>query len=312
MEMMRLPLLVTVLSLVGPIVFGQQLNIAYNVLVDVETDDYEVFIMDLDGGNKENITLTKAVDWTYVAGEEEILFISDRDTCYRCYFLYSMSADGSGLSQIGGIRLADSWMDHRNGGREIVITPHRTVDSAVYVIDRSGDIRHRVVTGLAASTDPVFVPGKDQIIFRGSPTAFKRDSGYADELYVVNLDGSGLRKLTTYPESDTTRPWFAYRAGPPRINAAEGFVSYQSFRDGKYRLFGLDLESGRNWLLLESEWDMGWHDWSPDGRWLAVEIFDTEQTQFHIGLVEWKSKQLSVLTDAKYKYQQAPVFVVRR
>ena len=310
MEIGRLFATALALTLATASCYAQQLKIAYNVLVDAEQDDYEIFVMNLDGSDKVNITHERAVDWTYVAGDDEILFISDRDTCYRCYYLYAMTADGEDVTQIGGIRLADSWMDHRKEATEIIVTPHKSVDSALYVIDRSGTVLHRIQTGLATSTDPVFVPGLDKVIFRGSPTTFKRDSGYADELYMVDMNGGGLRQLTKYPASDTTRPWFAYRAGPPRIHPTEGFASFQSYRDGQYRLYGVNTDSGEQSLLIKSEWDMGWHDWSPDGRWLVVELFDTDQTQFHIGLVDWDAKTVQVLTDTSYTYQQAPVFVI--
>ena len=31
-----------------------------------------------------------------------------------------------------------------------------------------------------------------------------------------------------------------------------------------------------------------WHSRSPDGKWLATELFDTDEAQFHIGLMDWE------------------------
>ncbi|MDP2884948.1 MAG: hypothetical protein Q8P51_08020 [Ignavibacteria bacterium] len=44
--------------------------IAYNVLVDSKTDNYDVFAINLDGSNKRNITNHKDLAWTYYAWKE--------------------------------------------------------------------------------------------------------------------------------------------------------------------------------------------------------------------------------------------------
>lgn len=200
----------------GQVVAQEKYVIAYNVLADAAHDDYDIFTMQLDGSNKKNITNTRGVDWTYKAGNQQILFISDRDTCYRCFYLHTMDADGNGIKQITDFRLADSWMDTRMDGNQIVLTPHKSVDSALYVIDRLGKVLNKIYTGMPMFTDPAFIPGKDRIVFRAASTQFKRDIGYDDELYTINLDGSDLTQITHYPTSDTTRPWHAYHAGPDR------------------------------------------------------------------------------------------------
>lgn len=63
--------------------------------------------------------------------------------------------------------------------------------------------------------------------------------------------------------------------------------------------------------LTDNPQNEGWHDWSPDGNWLAIEFFDDQQSQFHIGLMDMNSKSVQILTDTTYKYQQAPVFVYK-
>lgn len=32
-------------------------------------------------------------------------------------------------------------------------------------------------------------------------------------------------------------------------------------------------------------------------------------SQFHIGLMNWQTKEMAILADTAYKYQQCPVFV---
>lgn len=284
-------------------------RIAYNVLLNDSTENYEVFIMDLNGENNQNLTNWDGVEWTYVAHGDDIYFISDKDTAYRNYFLYKMKPDGSGKKRISDVRLADSWQSTRKQGTEIIVMPHRSVDTAFYILDTTGTRIKRLPIQFPQYGDPVFSPDGSQIVFRASPLPFKRGLSRGDELYRMNADGSDVMQLTRYPPSDTTAAWHRYHAGPPRWNAGENFITYQSWQNGKYALYAIDPDGTNQRKLTDLEWNEGWHDWSPDGRYLAIEIFDTEQTQFHIGLMDWRTKEFKVLTDSTYTYQQAPVFV---
>ena len=46
-------------------------------------------------------------------------------------------------------------------------------------------------------------------------------------------------------------------------------------------------------------------------KWLVIELFDNEQTQFHIGLMSWETKEMKILTDSTYQYQQCPNFIIK-
>lgn len=286
-----------------------KLKIAYNVLFDDETDDYEVFIMDLDGSNKQNITNLSGVEWTYHAFEDNIYFISDRDTTHRLYFLYKMKPDGSEKVNISEIRLADSWHSTRHNGSELIIRPHKTVDTAFYIVDSLGKVTSKIRPDLEYMNDPLFSPDGKQIVFRGGNKSTKFERGFDDELYIMNDDGSNLKKITHFPENDTLKKWYNYSAGPPRWNSKENFITYQSVQNGKYSLFAVTPDGSKQWKLNNNDFFEGWHDWSPDGKYLAIEIFDKDQTQFHIALMDWQTKETKILTDTTYKFQQAPVFV---
>jgi TolB protein len=284
--------------------------IAFNVLTDQENDNYEVFTMNFDGTEQQNISKLPGVEWTYHSSGDKLYFISDKDTCHRCYFLYETNYRGENLRKVSDLRLADSWMDSRNDGQEIIIKPK--ADSAFYIIDTKGTVINKIYTGLPYATDPHFLNDGKQIVFRGAYAKFKKNTSYIDELFIINEDGSGLRQLTHYPQADTTARWHNYHAGPPELHPTENFISYHSFQNGKYSLYAVTPDGSRQWKLTDLPQDEGWHDWSPDGKWLAVELFDTKQTQFYIGVLNWETKELKVLTDSTYKYQQSPNFVKKK
>ena len=134
---------------------------------------------------------------------------------------------------------------------------------------------------------------------------------FDEGIYLINDDGSGLKRLTTYPNGDTTAAWHAYRAGPPAWHPTENFISYTSFQQGKYSLYRVSPDGSEQMKLTQNSETETYHEWSPDGKWLAVEVSDSAATQYHIGLMNWDTKQLQLLTDTLFKYQQSPVFIKR-
>lgn len=286
--------------------------IAYNVLADRESGNYEVFTMNTDGTEKKNITNLSGVEWTYYSFQDKLYFISDKNTCQRCgYFLYETNFRGENPRKIPGIVLADSWMSSRNNGNELIIRPHPRIDSVFYIINLNGEILEKINPGKVYFNDPMFSPDGEKIVFRGADKKFKRDNGYIDELYLINTDGTGLIQLTHYPETDTTAQWYNYHAGPPKWHPTENFISYMSIQEGKSSLFAVTPDGSKQWKLTGLKQNEGWHDWSPDGKWLVIEVFNEEENQFDVALMNWKTKELSILTDTTYHYQQAPNFVLK-
>ena len=285
--------------------------IAYNVLVDSEKDNYDVLTMNFDGSDKKNITNLPGVEWTYLSVKDKLYFISDKDTSKRWFFLYETNYKGENPKKISDIRLADSWMSSRKNGTELIVQPHPSVDSVFYIIDLKGNVKQRVETGLPYAHDPLFVNDGTQIAFRGANKKSKREKGFLDEIYIINTDGTGLKQLTTYPKSDTTAPWYAYKAGPPKLHPTENFISYASFQNGKYSLFGVSLNGKKQWKLTSNQQAEVYHDWSPDGKWLVTDISDVSESRYDIALINWETKEMKILTDTTYQYQQSPNFVLK-
>lgn len=143
-----------------------RLMIAYNVLYDKKTDNYEVFSMELGGGNVSNITSLEGVEWVYHANGDDLYFVTDKDTANRNYQLYKMKADGNGKMKLSNIRLKDSWLSSRKNESEIIVVPHPKVDTAFYIIDTNSTILKKIKPGLKYFNDPSFSPDGEQIAFR--------------------------------------------------------------------------------------------------------------------------------------------------
>ncbi|HBU76509.1 MAG TPA: hypothetical protein DEF18_00255 [Muricauda sp.] len=289
----------------------RELGLVYNVLRDFDIENYEIFSMNLDGSDKKNITDLYPVDWTYYSYKDTLYFISDRGACKRCYFLYKTNFNGENVQKVTNLELADSWMSSRKDGTELIVKPKLITESTFYVLNQKGEIIDRLDTKLPFAADPLFVNDGKQVVFRGGKTVRKEINGFDEELYIIDADGKNRKQLTHYPEKDTTAGKYEYRAGAPKLHPTEKFVSYQSKQNGKYSLYAVSLDGSKTWKLTENEQNEGWHDWSPDGKWLAIELFDDEQSQFHIGLMNWETKEMQILTDDTFKFQQAPSFIYK-
>lgn len=286
-------------------------KIVYNVAVPENgQSNYEVHLMNTDGSGKRNITNHPDVAWTYYAYKDKVYFISDRDTCNRCYFLYEMDSAGRNVRKISELQLEDSWMDSRLEGKKMVVAGRigKEIRWQLFFIDlKTGDYTQITKDTSAMYRDPVFSPDGKNIVY--AYKAQRRDRTMIDELYIMNIDGTNATRLTFYPESDTTAPWYAYHAGPPRWNQKEDFISYQSFQNGKYSLYAVSLDGHKQWKLTDNLMNEGWHDWSSDGQWLVFDGSDSTESQYDIYLMNWKTKVLQKLTDTTYRYQQSPAFM---
>ncbi|MBX7055468.1 MAG: hypothetical protein K1X36_10970 [Pyrinomonadaceae bacterium] len=287
------------------------LKIALNVLEDQKADDYEVYTIGTDGGSLTNVTNHKDVAWTYYSIPGKLLFISDRDACKRCYFLYEADLDGSNVRRISNLQLEDSWMGSRNNGSELVVSGRigTGIRFQIFIIERDTG-RYRQITKDVESAfrDPTFSPDGKKIayVFKNKRT----DRAEIEEMYLMDADGSNRKKLTTYPKNDPLGKDPGYHVGPPHWNAKYKFISYQSNQSGKQSIYAVTPDGKKQWKLTDSKLDEGWHDWSPDGEWLTFDSRDEKTGRYDIYLMNWKTKVTKKVTGASdKKYHQSPVFI---
>lgn len=284
-------------------------QIAYNVLLDNDSGNYEVFVMDIDGTNKRNLSKSPSVDWAYHAHNGEVYYISDRETSAGSFLLYAQHVDSINPRRISFVRMADSWLDTRNDGSEIIIKPHSMVDSVFYIIDQKGALVQKVDVGLPYLNDPMFVNDGKAIVFRGSETAVKMDSVYVDELYYFDLENESLKQLTHYPESDSTAQWYHYHAGPPQWNPSRQMISYSSMQNASYSIFSVDLDGQSLAQITPDGFSQGWHDWSEDGELLIYDGTPVGDKENHDIYIQYPEADTSIRLTFDSWYQQAPLFV---
>lgn len=293
-------------------------KIVYNVLEDREKDNYEIYSMNMDGSGKKNITNTPGVEWVYYAYEGKVYFISDKDTCHRCYFLYEMDADGNHVRKITDLQLEDSWMGSRKNGTEMIVLGRKDkLRAQLFLVNlKNGSYKQVTNDTLSTKRDPIFLPGGNEIVMPYRPDKSLRRT-VPDELWKFTLEektdgsydlGTSRVQLTHFPVNDTITQWFEYHAGPPQWNSRHRFISYLSKRQGQTQIFAVTPDGEKQWQITSGDLSSGWHSWSSDGKWLAMDRSTHEGKGFDIYLMNYKTKKITRLTNDP-KTEQAPVIV---
>lgn len=299
----------------------KQYKIVYNVLEDREKDNYDIYSMNMDGSDKKNITNTPGVEWVYYAYKDKVYYISDKDTCHRCYFLYEMDAEGNNKRKLSALQVEDSWMscyDIATGNYLLVMGRiGKMVRNQLFRVNiTDGTYKQLTDDTVSNKRDPLFIPELKAIVMAYRPDkAFRKT--VPDELWKFSFDekaygpnpfGKVKAQLTHFPKEDTTTQWFEYHAGPPQWNSKYKFISYLSRQKGQHQVYAVTPNGKKQWQITSGEMGSGWHSWSSDGKWLAMDKTNKEEKGYDIYLMNYKTKKTIQLT-SDAKYEQAPVIV---
>lgn len=177
--------------------------------------------------------------------------------------LYRVGRDGTGLTRLTA---------HPAGNFEPAVAPSGHV---VFASSRDGQAEiYRLGAGATeADGPPVRLPAspRDEWGARPSPdgrlVAVLSDARGRDELYVMDPDGVGRRRLNATRDDGGEALWLE---GEPAWSPDGRRLAYSTLdRSGHRRIWTVDLASGRHRALTEA----GGHDhapaWSPDSRHLA-------------------------------------------
>jgi TolB protein len=166
-------------------------------LVDLDAR-FDVFLVNLDGSGQRNLTREWKLDGMPVWSRDgrRIAFVSG---CVAKCELSVMDADGTGLQRLSRVGAVDvgtfvlplpSWSPD---GQQIAFAAMRGGQSEIHVVNADGSRERRLV---AHGTLPVWSPD-------GRTIAFSNDN----DLFAVNVDGSGQRQLTHTAWYDLAPAW---------------------------------------------------------------------------------------------------------
>jgi eukaryotic-like serine/threonine-protein kinase len=146
------------------------------------------------------------------------------------------------------------------GSGQIVFASSRSGVPQLYLVDTDGTDLTQVTLMDNGACQPSWSPDGSQLVFI-SPCLGRADFYetiyFESSLYIMNVDGTGLKQLTTAPGSDFEPAW-----SPDGTR-----IAFTSVRDGFRQIYSLDLASLDISLLTNttSSIESSQPSWSPDG-----------------------------------------------
>ena len=234
-------------------------NTSRIVFTSLRDGNLEIYVMDADGGNQENLTNHPAYDgqpdWS--PDGTKIAFVSRRDGVSQ---IYVMNADGK-----NPIRLTDGprWKrdpDWSPDGGKIAFTVNadwkkEELLDHIAVMDADGNNR---VKHENHAMEPSWSPDGGGIAFTS-----RRDDWNWD-IYVIGADRRGLKRVT-----HDLAPKFR-----PAFSPDGGRIAYISDHEGFRHIFVVGADGGNRVRLTHNQENHWGPAWSPDGRMIAYYVWD--------------------------------------
>jgi tRNA A-37 threonylcarbamoyl transferase component Bud32 len=209
--------------------------------------EIEIYIMNADGTQLRSLGARGGENWGAAISptDRQIVWHSNRGGTFR---LYIADVDGKRVRQLTPRdtqgRSLDADASWAPGGRRIVFASSRT-PSGLYIMDvLTGEFRHFAAAGEDAG-DPAWSPDGRRIAFQS-----RRDGNL--EIYVINLDGTGLRRLTDHPAAD----------GRPAWSPDGQWIAFESDRDGKLDIYIMRADGSDVRRITSNAGKNGWPSWA--------------------------------------------------
>lgn len=193
--------------------------------------------------------------------------------------IYSMDMDGKNrrkVTQNGSINLLPSWS---RSGREILFTSYIRHNPNLYSIPASGTGTPKLISGeRGLNTGGAMSPDGSKIAL-----TLSRDGN--SEIYVMNSDGTGLKRLTNEWAIDSSPSW-----------SPDGKqIAFVSARWGDPHIFLMNADGSGVKRLTERGTYNQTPDWSPRGDLIAFTARD-ERNVFDVFTVNPQTKEIRRLT----------------
>lgn len=234
-----------------------QTKIAY---VSGRSGNKEIWIMDYDGANQQQLTHVKSIALTprWSPDASRIAF-----TCYVPYrgvtsaqiCIYSAVSNRLiAFPRYRGTNSSPAWSPD---GSQIAFMSSQNGDPEIYVADANGAKLHRITFAAGVSTSPTWNPKT------GRQMVFVSDRGGSPVLYLSDSDGANVQKLDL--------PDMGYVIDPAW--SPNGQLLSFSWRrpSGNYDIYVMDIVSRQLVELTKDEARNERPSWAPDGRHIVFE-----------------------------------------
>jgi TolB protein len=230
--------------------------------------------------------------YPHVSREGLVVFQSNRVGGSK---LFVARLDGTGLRQLTSGPGEDVTPVWSRDGTQVVFASTRGDNEDVWIVRADGTGLRNLTNHAAGDSHPSWSPDGKVIVFCST-----RGDGENDSIYTLNVDGSGLRRLTDNGEAGLD--W-------------DTFPSFS--RDGRKILFRrlLRVRTGEGTLinseimtmnsdgsgvvnLTRNPWFDGWPSWSPDG--LRIAFSSNRSDPYQIFMMNADGSEVTQVVQSPY------------
>jgi Tol biopolymer transport system component len=169
----------------------------------------EVWVMNADGSGQRNLSRNRAYDspGAWSPDGRKILFTTNRDGNAE---VYVMNADGSGQRDLVPSPSSDETaIGWASGASTVLFATNRDHNWEIYAADADGSNPRNLTKspgndGAIGGSNSLVSPDGTKVLFASARDTHDEDNA---ELYVMNVDGSGLQRITRTAGTEYPLSW---------------------------------------------------------------------------------------------------------
>ncbi len=271
--------------------FSQELPSGQIAFTSNRDGNYEVYIMNADGSNPENISNNSKTDFAFSCSNDgkKILFYSDRDKNDE---IYVMNRNGSQQINLTNHTSNDRIPSFSTDSKKIVFVSDRDhKNGEIYVMNSNGKNVIRLTNNEDFEESPTFSKNGKKILFT-------RELQETVDSKVVSNGELFLLDLKTKKETRLTNKK-GYDSGGA-FSPKENKIAFYGKDDktGFYDIFLMNTDGSQLENLTNDALEDYSPTWSPDGKWLAFTRGNAQN--YDVWIMNISTKELKrVTTEAK-------------